>query len=79
MPAGPGVMLREGEKSTVPALNTKSALSSKFAVRAALPMKLILAEKFSPSSAATSGVIDVRQDVPDVSSRFSYARDKGGS
>src|SRR5260370_23893554 len=48
-------MLRIGEKSTVPLSKTRSPLRSRFAVRAALDMKAILAEKFNPRRAATLG------------------------
>src|SRR5712671_2556381 len=47
-------MLRMGEKSTVPLSNTKFPFGSRFAVRAALAMKVIFAEKFRPREAATS-------------------------
>src|SRR5260370_14298205 len=48
-------MLRIGEKSTVPLSKTRSPLRSRFAVRAALDMKALLAEKFRPRRAATLG------------------------
>src|SRR5580700_3270419 len=47
-------MLLTGEKSTVPLLKTRSLFWSKLAVRAAFAANVIFAEKFSPSSAATS-------------------------
>ena len=51
----PGVTLRAGLKSTEPRSNTRLLLPSNVAVRAPLPAKFSLAEKFSPSSEAISG------------------------
>src|ERR1700693_5377241 len=53
-PGGPGTILRTGEKSTVPLSKTRLPWSSKWAVLAPTEANVSLAEKFRPSSAATS-------------------------